>query len=41
MKLQTLHTATFLEGILTDEYLTWNSSEFSDIQYLRLPADKV
>lgn len=34
MKLQTLHTATFLEVMWTDEYLTWNSSDFSNIQYL-------
>ncbi|XP_052683973.1 neuronal acetylcholine receptor subunit alpha-7-like [Crassostrea angulata] len=41
MKMQTLHTATFLEVMWTDEYLTWNLSDFSNIQYLRLPADKV
>ncbi|XP_052683466.1 5-hydroxytryptamine receptor 3A-like [Crassostrea angulata] len=41
MKSQTLHTATWLEVFWKDEYLAWNSSEFSDIQYLRLPADKV
>lgn len=41
MKMQTLHTATWLEVMWTDEYLTWNSSEFSNIQYLRLPADIV
>lgn len=41
MKSQTLHIASWLEITWTDKYLTWNSSEFSDIQYLRLPADKV
>lgn len=40
MKSQTLHTATWLEVSWKDEYLTWNSSEFSNIQYLRLPGDK-
>lgn len=41
MKSHTFHTTTWLEVFWKDDYLAWNSSEFSDIQYLRLPADKV
>lgn len=41
VKSQTLHLASWLEVTWTDEYLTWNTSEFSNIQYLRLPAVKV
>lgn len=38
---QTLHTAIWLRVSWTDEYLTWNSKDFSGINFLRLPADKV
>lgn len=38
---QTLHTAIWLRVTWTDEYLTWNSEDFSGINILRLPADKV
>ncbi|XP_052682904.1 neuronal acetylcholine receptor subunit alpha-7-like [Crassostrea angulata] len=41
MKSQILHIASWLEVKWTDEHLSWNSSEFSNIKYLRLPADKV
>lgn len=38
---QTLHTAIWLRVDWTDEYLRWNSGDFSGINFLRLPADKV
>lgn len=38
---QTLHTAIWLSVSWTDEYLTWNSDDFSGINFLRLPANKV
>lgn len=37
----TLHTAIWLRVDWTDEYLRWNSGDFSGINFLRLPADKV
>lgn len=41
IKSQTLHAANWLTYSWTDEYLTWNSSYFSDIDFLRLPADRI
>ncbi|XP_052683848.1 neuronal acetylcholine receptor subunit beta-3-like [Crassostrea angulata] len=41
IKSQTLHAANWLTYSWTDEYLTWNSSVFSNIDYVRLPADKI
>lgn len=41
IKSQTLYAANWLTYSWTDEYLTWNSTVFSNIDYLRLPADKI
>ncbi|XP_052683321.1 neuronal acetylcholine receptor subunit beta-3-like [Crassostrea angulata] len=41
IKSQTLHAANWLTYSWTDEYLTWNSTVFSNIDYVRLPADKI
>lgn len=41
IKKQTLHAVNWLLYSWTDEYLRWNSSDFSYIDFLRLPADKV
>ena len=41
MKSQTLHSAIWLEIQWTDEYLTRNSSDFDNIQCLRIPATQV
>ena len=41
MRSQTLHSAIWLEIQWTDEYLSWNSSDFDNIQCLRLPATQV
>lgn len=41
IKSQTLHAANWLTYSWADEYLTWNSSYFSGIDFLRLPADRI
>lgn len=41
IKSQTLHTSSLLVVSWIDEYLLWNSSKFSEIEYLRLPAESI
>lgn len=41
IKSQTLHTSSLLVVSWIDEYLVWNSSKFSEIEYLRLPAESI
>lgn len=41
IKTQTLHASNWLTYSWIDEYLTWNSTVFSDIDYVRLSADRV